>query len=109
MLKGRPDIPRDIAVFCEVTNARIQWISSFNGGDPQNFTVFASDGQQEASQSAHLPDSGENKLHEYFVQNLQPSLTYTFYISALNKHGNSSSEKKSCITSNRGIFSYANH
>lgn len=109
MLKGRPDIPRGIAVFCEVTNARIQWISSFNGGDSQNFTVFACDDQHEARQSAHLLDSGEKKLHEYVVQNLQPSRTYTFYISALNKHGNTSSEKKSCITSNRGIFSYTNN
>lgn len=104
MLIGRPDIPRGIAVFCEVTKARIRWLSSFNGGDRQNFIVFAFGGQQEASQSAHLPDSGENKLHEYFIQNLQPSSTYTFFISALNKHGNSSSEKESCITSNRGIF-----
>lgn len=94
----KPDIPGEISVFCEMTNARIQWISSFNGGDPQNFTVFAFDGQQEVSQSVH-PDSGENKLHEYFVRNLQPSRKYTFYISALNKHGNSSSEEKSCFTS----------
>lgn len=103
MLKGKPDIPGEIAVFCEMTNARIQWISSFKGGDPQNFTVFAFDGQQEVSQSVH-PDSGENKLHEYFVRNLQPSRKYTFYISALNKHGNSSSEEKSCFTSDGGIF-----
>lgn len=109
MFIGKPDIPGGISVFCEVTNARVQWTSSFNGGDSQNFTVFAFNGQHKASQSAHLPDSGKNKLHEYIVKNLQPSLTYTFYISALNKHGNTSSEKKSCITSNRGKFSYANH
>lgn len=108
MLKGRPDIPRNVAVFCEVTNARIQWISSFNGGDPQNFTVFTFDGQQEVSQSAH-PDSGESKLNEYFVQNLQPSRTYTFYISAQNKHGNISSEKMTCITSDTGMFLYSKH
>lgn len=39
LIKGKPDNPRDIKVMCEFLRARVQWISSFDGGDPQNFTV----------------------------------------------------------------------
>lgn len=92
---GKPNMPGDIKIVCEETRARVQWKSSFNGGDPQLFTVFSSNGQQ----SEHIPDRGENRIHITYIQNLQPSTAYVFYVSAQNSHGFSSSERISCTTS----------
>nr|XP_022313604.1 B-cell receptor CD22-like [Crassostrea virginica] len=91
----KPDSPKSIEVICDVKRARVKWKSSFNGGDPQTFTAFAINGQK-GTHSHPLPDRGENEIHETFVENLQPSLTYVFYVSARNSHGNSSSDIKSC-------------
>nr|XP_022317747.1 hemicentin-2-like [Crassostrea virginica] len=91
----KPDSPKSIEVICDVKRARVKWKSSFNGGDPQMFTAFAINGQQ-GTHSQTLPDRGENEIHETFVENLQPSLTYVFYVSARNSHGHSSSDIKSC-------------
>lgn len=38
--KGIPDTPRNISVVCEIRQAKVQWISSFNGGDPQYFLLL---------------------------------------------------------------------
>lgn len=88
-------MPGNIKIDCEETRARVQWRSSFNGGDPQFFTVFASNGQQ----SDNISDRGENVIHSTFVQHLQPSTVYVFYVSAQNSHGFISSEKFRCTTS----------
>ena len=92
---GKPDSPKSIEVTCEVKRARVKWKSSFNGGDPQMFIAFAINGQQ-GTHSKTLPDRGEDESYETFVENLQPSLTYVFYVFARNSHGNSSSDIKSC-------------
>lgn len=91
-------MPERVEIVCEVTHARVQWISSFNGGDPQLFTVIALNGQQRESRSDNISDKGENVIHSTFVQNLQPSTTYVFYVIAQNSHGLSSSENVSCTT-----------
>lgn len=91
-------MPERVEIVCEVTRARVQWRSSFNGGDPQSFTVIVLNGQQRESRSDNISDKGENVIHLTFVQNLQPSTTYVFYITAQNRHGLSSSEKVSCTT-----------
>lgn len=91
---GKPNMPVNIEIVCEKTRAKVQWESSFNGGDPQVFTIFASNGQH----SQHIPDRGENEIHLAFIQNLQPSTTYVFYVSAQNSHGFISSERISCTT-----------
>ena len=101
---GKPDSPKSIEVICDVKRARVKWKSSFNGGDPQTFTAFAINGQK-GTHSHPLPDRGENEIHETFVENLQPSLTYVFYVSARNSHGNSSSDIKSCAML-KGICSF---
>ncbi|XP_078332848.1 contactin-6-like [Crassostrea virginica] len=93
----RPDSPRNIKVTCEVTSARVQWVSSFNGGGPQTFTAFAYIGQQEASRSEVI-DDGENIIHETVIRNLQTSKQYVFNVSAQNKFGISSSISTSCTT-----------
>lgn len=62
------------------------------------FTVHAFLAQQEASRSEPIHDEGENKLHNTQIQNIQPSTEYMFYVIAINKHGNSSSEKMKCNT-----------
>ncbi|XP_065933069.1 hemicentin-1-like isoform X2 [Magallana gigas] len=90
----KPNVPVSIEIVCEETRAKVQWKSSFNGGDPQLFTVIASSGQQ----SNNISDRGENVFHSTFVQHLQPSTMYVFYVSAQNSHGIISSEKKSCTT-----------
>uniref|UniRef100_A0A8W8NKS0 Uncharacterized protein n=1 Tax=Magallana gigas TaxID=29159 RepID=A0A8W8NKS0_MAGGI len=95
----KPDNPRNIRVTCEGTRATVQWISSFNGGDRQTFNVFALNGHQGGNRSIQIPDMGENKTHRAYVQNLQPSMTYVFYVSAQNNHGFSISDIISCITS----------
>lgn len=87
-------MPVSIEIVCEETRAKVQWKSSFNGGDPQIFTVIASSGQQ----SSNISDKGENFIHSTFVQHLQPSTMYVFYVSAQNSHGIISSEKISCTT-----------
>lgn len=96
---GKPDNPRNIRVTCEGTRATVQWISSFNVGDRQTFNVFALNGHQGGNRSIQIPDMGENKTHRAYVQNLQPSTTYVFYVSAQNSHGFSISDIISCITS----------
>lgn len=93
-LTGKPNSPGNIEIFCEKTSAMVQWKSSFNGGDPQSFTVFALNGQQ----SEHISDKGENDIHSTYLHNLRPSPTYVFCVSAQNSHGLSSSERISCTT-----------
>lgn len=100
--KGRPDIPRSVTLTCEVTSARLQWLSSFDGGDRQTFTVVAFNVQYGTWYSERIPDKGENTVHSYFIDNLQPSTLYLFYVSAENRHGNSSSENKLCTTRKQG-------
>lgn len=73
-------------------------MSSFNGGDIQFFTVIALNSQQQQSTSDIISDNGENEIHSTYVQNLQPSTTYVFYVSAQNRHGLSSSENITCTT-----------
>lgn len=98
LIKGKPDIPRDIKVMCKFLKARIQWISSFDGGDPQKFTVMILNGLDGKSLPYRFPDEGENKTHVAFVRNLQPSVTYWFYVTAKNSQGSSTSEVTSCKT-----------
>lgn len=97
-LTGRPNKPRTIESVCEVTRARVQWKSSFNGGDHQSFTVIALNGHDIESKSDIISDKGENEIHSKFIQNLKPSTPYVFYVSARNSFGFSSSENISCTT-----------
>lgn len=94
MHTGKPNVPGNIEIVCEETRAMVQWKSSFNGGDPQLFTVIASNGEQ----YDNISDRGENVIHSTFVEHLQPSTMYVFYVSAQNSHGFISSEKISCTT-----------
>lgn len=83
---------------CEVKTARVQWESSFNGGDPQSFTVVALHGNQIENKTDIISDQGKNEIHSTFVQNLQSSTTYVFSVAAHNKHGFSLSKTISCTT-----------
>nr|XP_022287398.1 basement membrane-specific heparan sulfate proteoglycan core protein-like isoform X2 [Crassostrea virginica] len=94
----KPTSPRLLTVACNVWTAKIQWMSFFNSGDHQTFTVHSLIAQQEASRSEAIQDLGENKLHYAHLLNLQPSTEYMFYVVAQNRHGNSSSEMKACRT-----------
>ncbi|XP_034303603.2 neural cell adhesion molecule 1-like isoform X2 [Magallana gigas] len=94
----KPDLPRNIKVTCKVTGAIVQWISSFNGGDIQNFTVITLSGHDGTSLYNGLNDKGENEIHVTYVSNLQPSVTYWFSVSAKNRYGSSSSKAISCTT-----------
>lgn len=96
--KGRPDHPKILNVICEETGARVLWISSFNGGDPQYFTVITLNSQDGTVLSYRLLDKGENEIHSIDITNLQPSVTYWFPVSAKNSHGSSSSKVTSCKT-----------
>lgn len=90
-------------VTCEEIRAKVQWISSFNGGDRQTFTVTAVSGQHGISFSNPTSDVGENKIHMKYVENLHPSTEYVFYVSAQNQHGLKSSENVTCKTLEKGI------
>uniref|UniRef100_K1R1E8 Uncharacterized protein n=1 Tax=Magallana gigas TaxID=29159 RepID=K1R1E8_MAGGI len=96
--KGKPDLPRNIEVTCKVTGAIVQWISSFNGGSTQNFTVITLSGHDGTNLYNGLNDKGENEIHVTYVSNLQPSVTYWFSVSAKNSYGSSSSKVISCTT-----------
>lgn len=96
--KGRPDYPRKLDVICEETRARVQWISSFNGGEPQYFTVIILNSQDVTVLSYRLLDKGENEIHVTYIANLQPSVSYWFSVSAKSSHGSSSSNVTSCKT-----------
>ena len=63
------------------------------------FKAMAFLAQKVVSYSESVPDSGQDIVHRTQLQNLEPSTTYAFYIVAKNKHGNSSSEKRDCKTS----------
>nr|XP_022289450.1 hemicentin-1-like isoform X2 [Crassostrea virginica] len=95
----KPYSPRNVGIICRERSATIQWTSSFNGGDPQMFKAMAFLAQKVVSYSESVPDSGQDIVHRTQLQNLEPSTTYAFYIVAKNKHGNSSSEKRDCKTS----------
>ena len=85
-------------MFCNAKSAKIEWISSFNGGDPQTFFAVAVIIQKESTNSEAVIDSGENKMHDTEIQNLQPSTKYVFHVISKNKHGNSSSDELECTT-----------
>lgn len=102
-LKETPDAPRMVKIFCEETSASVQWISSFNGGDTQEFAVVVSNGHFETSYSDFIPDTGENEIHSKIIQKLQPSSEYLFSVSARNKLGESTSEKFKCTTKQKGF------
>lgn len=57
---GIPNIPRDLTLTCEVTSASVHWVSSFNGGDTQTFTVVAFNVKYGTRYSERIPDMGEN-------------------------------------------------
>lgn len=84
----------------------MQWISSFNGGDTQEFAVVVSNGKFQTSYSDFIPDKGNNKILIEHIKNLQPSLEYLFSVSARNSHGESTSEKVKCTTQKQGPISF---
>ncbi|XP_078323049.1 uncharacterized protein LOC144622284 [Crassostrea virginica] len=84
-----------------MTVAKVQWTSSFNGGNSQSFTVIAVDAQERTLLSKRISDNGETKPHSINMQNLQPSMTYVFYVSARNSRGESLSEFRICTTSDK--------
>lgn len=87
-----------------MTVAKVQWTSSFNGGNSQSFTVIAVDAQERTLLSKRISDNGETKPHSINMQNLQPSMTYVFYVSARNSRGESLSEFRICTTSDSKCF-----
>lgn len=91
---------------CEETRTKVQWISSFNGGDRQTFTVIAVSGIYGISYSNRTSDEGENVIHMKYVENLHSSTEYVFYVSAQNQHGNKSSENITCKTLEIGILCF---
>nr|XP_022320733.1 hemicentin-1-like [Crassostrea virginica] len=97
----KPRSPTNVEVICEMTGAKVQWTSSFNGGNSQSFTVIAVDAQERTLLSKRISDNGETKLHSTNMQNLQPSMTYVFYVSARNSRGESCSEFRICTTSDK--------
>lgn len=94
---------------CEETSAKVQWMSSFNGGETQTFTIFVLSGLDKIIITDDIPDKGENQVHNSYVQNLQPSSKYTFYVSAQNRRGNTSSENITCTTTNKGIYFFLSY
>lgn len=102
-LQGEPTSPRIGKASCNDNSAKIEWISSFNGGDSQTFFVLGLIGRHEVTRSEAIKDRGENQIHNTELLNLQPSTKYVFYVVAKNKHGNSSSAQIECTTL-EGIF-----
>nr|XP_022323489.1 hemicentin-1-like isoform X2 [Crassostrea virginica] len=93
-----PTSPRIGKASCNDNSAKIEWISSFNGGDSQTFFVLGLIGRHEVTRSEAIKDRGENKIHNTDLLNLQPLTKYVFYVVAKNEHGNSSSDEIECTT-----------
>lgn len=100
---AKPYSPGEIRVTCDISSALVRWKSSFNGGDPQSFTVTSFNSQQGTRYADRLLDRGEDKIHELCITNLLSSMSYMFYVTAQNSHGHSSSEIVSCTTL-KGIY-----
>ncbi|XP_062603323.1 uncharacterized protein LOC134265101 [Saccostrea cucullata] len=96
--RWKPSKPRDIEASCLVTQAKIRWTSSFNGGSKQTFTVTSLNDGFESGWSSPIPDRGSNIIHETYIGYLQPSKFYEFYVSAKNMHGITKSNRTSCTT-----------
>lgn len=71
-MTGKPNTPIIFEIVCEVTSANVQWISSFDGGNMQTFTVTAMYGQYKKIESNTISDKGENRIHSAYIQNLNP-------------------------------------
>ena len=97
-MPGKPSSPQIGNISCNVNSAKIEWISSFNGGDFQTFFAVGLIARQEVTRSEAIKDSGENKIHNTELLNLQPSTKYVFYVVAKNKLGKSSSKQMECTT-----------
>nr|XP_022323491.1 hemicentin-1-like isoform X2 [Crassostrea virginica] len=98
IVNWKPDSPRIGKVSCNVNSAKIEWISSFNGGNSQTFFALGLIAQEEVTRSEAIKDRGENKIHNTELLNLQPSTKYVFYVVSKNKLGNSSSNQMECKT-----------
>ena len=97
---GKPTSPIIIEAICEETSARMKWKSSFNGGAMQFFFVVALSEAHQTVSSNTVRDKGENQTHQAVVPFLRPSVLYTFYVFAKNRHGVTSSDPLNCTTSN---------
>ncbi|XP_078310218.1 contactin-5-like isoform X2 [Crassostrea virginica] len=98
--QGKPASPIIIEAICAETSARMKWKSSFNGGAVQFFYVVALGEPGQTSISNIVTDKGENQTHQAVVPFLRPSVLYTFYVFAKNRHGVTSSDPLNCTTSN---------
>ena len=101
---GKPASPIIIEAICAETSARMKWKSSFNGGAVQFFFVVALGEAGQTSSSNIVTDKGENQTHQAVVPFLRPSVLYTFYVFAKNRHGVTSSDLLNCTTSNGKKF-----
>ena len=91
-LAGPPDPPIISRTFTRVTavSVNLVWISGFNGGYPQTFTVIYQRQGFQPNITSPIPDPGYGQEVSLFVGNLNESVTYEFAVRAQNSYNGSS-------------------
>lgn len=99
-VKGKPDQPiGGLAICIDYNSAVITWVSGFDNGDKQTFTVvFQEKGETEQSSISNIKDPGLHKPISRTVVSLKESKLYVFRIFSRNVFGESSRLTVNCST-----------
>ncbi|XP_074653283.1 uncharacterized protein LOC141907516 isoform X2 [Tubulanus polymorphus] len=86
---GIPEAPTNITVEPTDTNGlRVRWISRFDGGSPQQFTIkFRRKGSTtEWQQISGIRDPGYKRPQSYTIENLEVGSQYDIIVSVVNRY-----------------------
>ncbi|XP_056009614.1 hemicentin-1-like [Ostrea edulis] len=97
---ARPPLkPTNLALVCATSSVKLSWISNFNGGDNQIFTIsYSTDGEFSTSYKdlRNISDEGYDILHNY-TSSIDLHETVWFTVTASNIFGKSTSDTAHCI------------
>ena len=105
---GAPDAPVILRTLTKSTavSVNLVWLSGFNGGFTQTFTVICKpEGSENLISKKEFTDPGYQKQGEAFVGNLNESSEYRFTVLTQNRHsenGQNSNKSKTEIFKTKG-------
>jgi len=89
----RPDVPLNFtSVNTQHNTVNLTWISSFNGGSIQTFTIEqkqTNTGNEWQNTAANIPDIGQKKVLFHVVECLKAQTSYQFKLYSRNSFGSS--------------------